>query len=222
MHQPEPERVLLPDRDLIVPPQLYVEELRQQNPIVGVWRDIYRNAQGEIIEATPWRSNLVVNIFANLAALLCAGNGAGGIGTTTAGFQYMVVGTGLSAWDTGGTPSPSATDTNLINEIARKAVTVQMVDSSGNVISSPTYSTSTNRVLVTATYNVGEANGQLREWGIVGGTATSSPTIPNNGTAQGATGPYGFMVDRVTHAVINKLSGPTNDFSLTRLVTIIF
>jgi hypothetical protein len=209
------------DKNLIVPPGSFVEHVR--GPLIqGLWRDIMRDSQGKLIEVTPWKSNLVVNIFANLAALLTAGNGVGGLGTTWDGVQYMVVGSGLTAWDTGGVPSPNAGDTNLINEIARKLVTAQMVDSSGNVIASPTYSTATNRLLITATFNVGEANGTLREWGLVGGNASGTPTIPATGTANGAVSGYGFMVDRVTHAAINKLSGVGNDFSLTRLVTLIF
>lgn len=211
--------------DLSQPSTSFIEPLRPTpgGPfMLGVWRDIYRDAQGRIIEITPWKSNLVVNIFANLAALLTMGNGVGDIGSTFAGVQYMVVGTGLSAWDTGGVPSPNANDTNLVNEIARKLVTAQMVDSSGNVISSPTYSTATNRLLITSTFNTGEANGALREWGLVGGNATGSPTIPATGTANGAVSGYGYMVDRVTHAAINKLAGVGNDFSLTRQVTLIF
>ena len=168
----------------------------------GHWRDVLRYPDGARV-VTAWQHNLVVNSFANLVAALCVGNGAGtGPNATYVGIQQMAVGTGLVSWDTGGTPAPNLTDTTLVTELARKVVTVQFVDGSGNVIAGPS-----PNILVTCTFNVGEANGALREWGLFGGNAT-------------ATLGSGIMVDHVTTPVLQKPAG-VNDFALTRLVTII-
>jgi len=100
-------------------------------------------------------------------------------------------------------PAPILTDVQLVTELARKVVSVQFVDSLGNVVAGPV-----NTILVTCTFNVGEANGDLREWGLFGGNATA---IVNSG----------IMVDHVNTTKLTKPSG-VSDFSLTRLVTLIF
>lgn len=167
----------------------------------GFWRDIIHNRDGELVSIGDWNHNLVVNSFASLVAGWMIGNGAADFGTVYRPVQYMAVGTGLVGWDTT-LPPPTLTDTQLTTEIARKTVTAQFVNGAGAVVAGPTAN-----VLVTCTFNVGEANGTLREWGLFGGTAT-------------ATVNSGLMVDHVTTPALNK-PNDVNDFSLTRLVTVI-
>ena len=173
----------------------------------GVWRDIRIDQDGRIIQFDDWKHNLVVTSFATLLALLTLANGSGGLGATYAGVQYLALGTGNSSWDTSGVPSPSLSDVALVTEPSsgnfRKIVTAQNVDGSNNVSATPT-----NRVLCSATFNLGEANGALREWGLFGGNAST-------------TAGSGYMIDHVTHSVINKPSGGS-DFTLVRQVTLIF
>jgi hypothetical protein len=179
----------------------YNEYVKNSLEPIGVWRDIRIAADGTVLEFTDWKHNLVVTSFANLLALLTMNN------SSYVGVQYLALGTGLSAWDSGGVPAPALTDTTLVTEPSsgnfRKAVTAQMVDASNNVTASIT-----NRILISATFNMGEANGSLREWGLFGGNAT--PTANS-----------GIMIDHVTHGIITKDAGG-NDFTLVRQITLIF
>jgi hypothetical protein len=177
-------------------------------PVVdGFWRDVITYPDGRVVRS-DWQHNLVVNTFAELVAQLVMGNGVGtGPNATYLGVTYMALGTGNSSWDTSGPAAPNLTDTQLVAEPStgnfRKLCTAQMVDSNGNVTASLT-----NRVLCSTTFNAGEANGKLREWGLFGGNAT-------------ATANSGLMIDHVTHPLIDK-SSLSNDFALTRQVTLIF
>lgn len=174
--------------------------------IAGYWRDVYAR-DGKVLEVTDFQHNLVVNIFANLVAALCMGNGSGGIGTTYSGIQYMAFGTNVAFAGSppGETTTEQAGDVGLLQEIYRQVVgSAYFVNSSGAQVTSGT----TPNLAISTTVPVGAANAALAEFGLFGGNATA---------AAGS----GFMVDRVTHAIINKPSG-SGDFELTRIVTLIF
>lgn len=99
------------------------------------------------------------------------------------GFLWMAVGDGnttdSTAWDagiTGNTIVAAESDSGMLRETYRKAVTptdVTFVDGAGNESASPT-----NRLKIVMTLVVNEpsssGNVDLREWGFFGGDATST------------------------------------------------
>lgn len=119
------------------------------------------------------------------------------------GITYWAVGAGAGSWDNNNPPEPSVGDTKLLNESFRKAVTadnVTFLDSGDKPTSSIT-----NKLQITITFTEGEANGELREFGLYGGNATN---IKDSG----------FMINRKTHGLIYKTSG----MRLERVIRIIF
>ncbi|MHB1420102.1 MAG: hypothetical protein ACYCX4_11070 [Bacillota bacterium] len=169
-------------------------EYPARDKVKGIFQDeiIYPDGRREIRE---WECNLIVNKFSELLAALCKGQAGFG------GIQYWEVGTGDPAWDAGGPPAPTVDQAALVNALARKPVTITFLD----VLNAPTVPV-TNKIEVSVTFNVGEANGALRTFGVFGGTAT---------TTLGS----GYMVDAVNHLVINKPAGE-GDFTLNRKLRI--
>lgn len=123
-----------------------------------------------------------------------------------AGFQgitYWAVGSGQSTWNNQTPPSPSEADTKLLNESFRKVVTlddIKFLDANNN----PTASV-TNRLEIKVTFLEGEANGELREFGLYGGNASGTKDS-------------GIMINRKTHGLIYKTSG----MQLERIIRIVF
>lgn len=130
--------------------------------------------------------NLVVNSCSILiASLMKRQAGFSGIG-------FWAVGSGLAGWSNNTPPSPVAGDTRLVTEIFRKAVgtsDIAYLDVSNNETASPT-----SRIQIKVTFMENEANGDLREFGLFGGTAT-------------ATVNSGQMINYKTHGLIFKTSG---------------
>ena len=100
-------------------------------------------------------------------------------------------------------PSPTTGDTKLLVETFRKAINpsdIVFLDSSNQ----PT-DTITNKLQITVLFTESEANGELREFGLFGGNATSTANS-------------GFMINRKIHPLIYKTSG----MKLERIIRIVF
>jgi hypothetical protein len=75
----------------------------------GYFRDVLKDADGRVIWDRGWQENVIVDNCRRLLAGL-----VDGLAGTTA-VTGLRVGFGLAAWDTAGTPPPSATTTQLID-----------------------------------------------------------------------------------------------------------
>lgn len=131
---------------------------------VGQFKDkVYDAKTGELIKETEWSRNTIVNNINKAIAYALAGKG---------GLCYWAVGSGQASWSDSNLPSPSPTDTQLSNEIGRKAIpssAFKFLDASGNVTAGIT-----NVLQITLTFNASECNGDWREFAIIGGDATSA------------------------------------------------
>lgn len=193
-----------------------LERVGSGETLAGYWRDIYTDAQGRVLEQTPWRHNLVVDVFANLTAGLCIADGHGGYGATYKGVQYLAVGdndAGVTNVNAGVTTAHG--DSELHHEIYRVGISsAYFADNSGNSVNSaqPNFG-------VTATIPLGQPAAfsgttiNLLEFGLFGGNGIAVPT--NHAE-------HGLMIDRVVHGTIQKPVGLNGDFALTRIVTILF
>ena len=172
-----------------------VDEALPTGKVIGEWNYVLRDQHtGEVTFDSGWMKNIICDTNGKLLAALCKGEAG------YAGITSLAVGTGDSAWDSGGTPDPSAARTALVNELARMAVTVVFLDGSNEETASVT-----NRLGISATFGDGEADGAHREFGLFGGDAT-------------ATTDSGLMVNYRTQLVKNKQTGET----LTITVRIIY
>lgn len=141
--------------------------------------------------------NTVVDDCSRLIASLMKGQ-AGYKGIT-----YWAVGSGANTWDNANPPAPAVGDTKLLNETFRKAVQpsdIVFLDANDKVTSSVT-----NKLQIKVVFTEEEANGELREFGLFGGDATSNRNS-------------GIMINRKTHGLIYKTSGMT----LERTIRIVF
>lgn len=163
---------------------ILIDEESRNGKFIGEVTDRLIDAKtGEVIEERVY-NNLVVDKCSVLIAGLMKG--------ALTGIQYFAVGSGSSSWSNSSLPSPATTDTQLLAETYRKAITandIKFIDSNNNESSTPT-----NRLQIKVTFNESEANGELRELAIFGGGAT-------------ATKNSGYMLNRKIHALIYKTSG---------------
>lgn len=150
---------------------------------------IYKNG---VLVDTIVGHNLVVNSFLKLVMLMLK-NQNGYKGAT-----YWAVGSGADSWDS--TPvTPNINDTRLTNEIGRVAIDpseIVFLDSSYNVVETPT-----NIIQITHTFNTADCNGKWREFGIFGGNATSDSNS-------------GLMINKRHHGIITK----TNEMVVERIM----
>ena len=141
--------------------------------------------------------NTVVNTCSNLiACLMKSQSGFGGI-------QYWAVGSGNPNMSNTNPDTPSVNDTKLQVETFRKAIQasdIVFLDSNNAVTNSIT-----NKIQISVTFLENEANGELREFGLFGGTATSAKDS-------------GIMINRKIHPLIYKTSG----MRLDRIIRITF
>ena len=148
------------------------------NNVVGQFKDkVFDVNTGELLYETDWSKNTIVNGLNKAIAYAFAGMG---------GLSYWAVGSGATIWDTS-LPSPSVTDTQLVNEIGRKVITASayaFLVSEGRVSATPT-----NVLQITLTFGAGDCNGEWREFAIYGGNATS--TLGS-----------GIMINHKTHALL--------------------
>lgn len=153
----------------------------------GKWRDVMRDAAGAELWRSPVKSNAIVLDCRRILASFVAG-------APSLGIQGMAFGAGSPAWDGGGTPAATPSQTALVDPapllVPAADLQIDFVDGSGVVTATPT-----NRVQIVASLGPGEppwpdanhASGSLREFGLVGEL---------NGTAA--------LLNYVTHPVINK------------------
>jgi len=187
---------------LMGPPK---EVFNAQKAVKGRWRDVVtrRRPDGteEVVEETPWSSNMIVQGMSVALAALMKGDPdfAGGI-------RYHAVGRGLAAWDPLPTPpTPLATAVSLVDEYFRKVPTaISYLDPLGVPVPGPTKS-----ILVQTILDYPEANGMageyIREQGIFCGQATAAL---NSGT----------MVNLIYHVARWKNS----TVKITRYINFIF
>ena len=147
-------------------------------------------AKGELTDVIKYKDgrvevrkdhNLVVNSILNLLMALLKND------SSYNGILYWAVGSGLASWDSS-LPSPSPSDTALVNEIGR----VSIPSSEIKYIDGTNYSnTPTNKIEISHTFGENDCNGTWREFGIFGGDATS-------------TSGSGIMIDKVNHKILTK------------------
>lgn len=156
--------------------------------VIGRWFDTLRYVDGTVALGEhgefDWGWNQIQNTFAKLLAAWCKEEAG------YSGISFMGVGSGLTAWDTT-PPTKAYSQTTLTTAYFRKAVgpsDIVYIDpitdiSTGGVVSS--------KLEITVTLGTAEANGALREFGLFGGTATSTLDT-------------GEMVNWISHSRIDK------------------
>lgn len=150
-----------------------------------------KDRDGSLI-AERHNNNIIVNSASILIARLLKDNNE-----PSGGITYLAVGTGGVGWNLQNPPQPTVTQTELENEIARKAFTTEDVTFIDPDTGNPTI-VPTNVVDYTATFAETEAVGPLVEMGLFGGDATD---LLNSGTE----------INYRTFPVLNK----TNSMTLT-------
>lgn len=141
--------------------------------------------------------NTVVNDCSKLIACLIKAH------TGFTGVKYWAVGKGEPTWNNESLPSPTVNDTSLRNETFRKIIKPEdiiFLDASNKPSTNPT-----NRLQIKVIFNENEANGDLREFGLFGGTAS------NNANS-------GIMINRKIHPLIYKTTG----MKLERVIRLVF
>jgi len=157
-------------------------------------RPLDRLTPQDRLHVTEWTSNDIVASFSTLlGALLKSEAGHSGV-------QYVVVGSGESSWDSGGVPDPTTAQEDMVSELGRVQATVTYLDNANNTSLQPT-----NRIHIAGVFGPTQANGQWREWGVVGGNATQAADS-------------GYLIDYQTEAVVTK----TSSFTLSRRVRLTF
>lgn len=132
--------------------------------ITGHFKDIIHYADGRT-EVREGQNIIVKNIGKLIASLFKIQSGYTGL-------QYWAVGSGSESWDNVNPTPATENDTQLVNEIGRKAISPSNITylDEGN---QPT-STVTNKIRVTVTFGTGDCNGTWREFAIFGGNATGT------------------------------------------------
>lgn len=140
--------------------------------------------------------NLVVNGILNLISALLKGE------NNYSRLSYWAVGQGLASWDSS-LPNPSPSDSSLRNEIGRVPIStseIKYVTDGNNYSENPT-----NILEISHTFGENDCNGKWREFGIFGGTATS-------------TADSGIMIDKINHPLLEK----TDVMEVKRMIKITF
>lgn len=159
--------------------------------IRGDYYMVLKDTDGRVIEERR-DHNLIVNTASILIARLLKDNNE-----PLGGITFLAVGTGASGWNLQNPPQPTPIQTQLFNEISRKAFTTQDVTFIDPTTGDPTV-IPTNVVDFTCTFAETEAVGPLVEMGLFGGDATD---LADSGSE----------INYRTFPVINK----TNSMTLT-------
>jgi hypothetical protein len=137
-------------------------------PIKGIYRDILKGPGDRIIEDRGWLSNTIVTRCRLLLAGFMKNEPSDGI-------QFMAVGQGLEAWDSGGAPAlDPATTTDLVNRftppVPVASLALVYLDAADTEVAGPT-----SRLQITATLPPGYPTPlaplttyPLREFGLFG------------------------------------------------------
>lgn len=158
--------------------------------IKGIYRDILKNPNDNIIYDSGWVSNTIVDRCRMLLAGFMKNDQMSGI-------QYLAVGKGLEEWDTTGAPPPNSTVTKLEDQnpfqIQLADLDIIYLDENDAAVAGPT-----NRLQITATLGSNEPRVEeapfsypLREFGLFGQYSDDN-------------GNHGFMIDCIRHPVIHK------------------
>ena len=187
-----------------LPVQMHLKEsIKGHTSVEGYPAEVPEEQLGDLMEGpceehllfqTEWTPNVVCDIAGTLFAALVKGEAGYG------GIQYVLAGQGAAGWQDDAIPAASATQTQLAREIGRVAAQV----SYRTEVNLPSVAV-TNRILVLGVFGPADANGAWREWGIVGGNATTHPNT-------------GILVDYQTHPIITK----TNTQRLVRRIRLNF
>ena len=157
----------------------------------GEWRDIITYENGSSF-TTDWLPNQAQNTSATLSAVLF-GSTVLGTNPNYGGIQYLALGAGDTNWDLS---PPTQTEkpytaTSLVNEVDR----IQIANGTNitylDPITSAVSNTPTNVLQVNILIPFERGIGDLREFGLFGGDATSLKDS-------------GYMINWVTHSVISK------------------
>lgn len=153
----------------------------------GRYRDVLRDAAGEVVRDRGWRTNAVVADCRRLLAAFMRG------APSSDGVLGLQVGAGLAAWDTSGPPPATSGQTALVDPspFTVGAGSLQVDFLSGGAVSA----TPTSRIQIAATLGLGvppwpdpeHPSANLREFGLVG-------------QLDGST----VLINYVTHPVIAK------------------
>ena len=159
-----------------------------------IWLKVGNNLSREDVLAYPdlQKKNLIVDIASDqLAEWAIQGSSP-----TVPGILTLAVGTGDGFFDLQNPPAPTASQTLLEGELARKIFADKTYVNTGTLL--PT-ATRTNIIDLTTTFLEAEAVGPLVEMGLFAGTGALST---NSGT----------MINYITFSVINKPS--TSELSI--------
>ena len=173
---------------------MYKEEKKPN--ITGEFKDTITYTDTGKVEIREGKNVIVDSIAKLITALLKAHAGYSAI-------SYWAIGSGSAGWDISNPPLASVSDVKLVNEFARKAIptaNIVWVDGS-NVVSA----TPTNRLRVTLTFADTDAVGTWREFGLYGGTATTTKDS-------------GILVNHKNHGVLVK----TNQMIVERQIVFTF
>jgi beta-lactam-binding protein with PASTA domain len=151
--------------------------------LTGEYRDSLRDREGRELVGTEPACNTVVYSALDLIARLLSNE------PDMRGILYWAVGSGDPSWDAN-PPLADRNSTKLVSEIYRKHL-----DAKQDIL----YDSATRQLVVNVRFAPEEAVGTLREFGLFGGNATSSP-----GT--------GYLINYRIHPDIKK----TSDNSLER------
>ncbi len=160
--------------------------------IKGIYRDLLKEANGQVLYDSGWVPNTIVERCRILLAGFMKNEPSNGI-------QFLAVGRGLNAWDISGAPAPDTkTTTDLVTRfeptIAVAELGLVYLDEGANAVGGPT-----NRLQVTATLPPGYpvpisplSTYPLREFGLFG-----------------RFGGIDFMINSIRHPVIHKDAAAT-------------
>lgn len=174
-----------------------VQESAYKLHMIGEHTDIIHYSDGSIIKLKG--HNIVVSSFIPLVLRLLKKE------ENIEGIQYWAVGSGASSWDST-LPLPSASATQLTNEIGRVAISsseITFLDSRFDEVDYPT-----NIIQVKHLFGVNDCNGTWREFGLFGGNATSTANS-------------GILIDKRHHSVITKTSDMTVERILRFTLTLV-
>lgn len=167
--------------------------------IIGKFKDTLRwtSLNGfQKIEQRDWQFNQIQDSALNLITGTIIGiqDSSMAAFANYDGIRFMALGSGNASWDADpNNVAKPVTQTTLETEIERIAVTpdqVQFLTTSG-VVLDPTIHGLSSRIKLTRVLASNEGNGDLREFGLFGGNATSASDS-------------GTMFNWITHPLIQK------------------
>ena len=144
----------------------------------GEFHIVLRDAKTGMILDERHGKNIIVNTASILIARLLKDNNE-----PEAGISYLAVGTGAVGWNLQNPPQPTASQTQLFSEIARKAFTTSDVNFIDPATGDPT-TIPTGVVDFSMTFVETEAVGPLVEMGLFGGDASDWLIVVRRSTTE--------------------------------------